>query len=65
MKKQKKLEINAFYEIYKKEKGAENESNSSRTPDEFGLVESKTEGIGNSGIDNRKSTCGRLENKNA
>ena len=65
MKKQKKSEINAFYEMYKKEKGVENESNSFRTPDEFGLVESETEGIGNSGIDNRKSTCGRLENQDA
>lgn len=65
MKKQKQAEINAFYEMYKKEKGAENESNSFRTSDEFGLVENKTEGIGNSGIDNRKSTCGRLENQNA
>ena len=65
MKKQKRAEINAFYEMYKKEKGVENESNSFRTPDEFGLVESETEGIGNSGIENRKSTCGRLENKDA
>jgi hypothetical protein len=65
MKKQKKLEINAFYEMYKKEKGAENESNNFRTSDEFGLVESETKGIGNSRIDNRKSTCGRLENQDA
>lgn len=65
MKKQKRAEINAFYEMYKKEKGAENESNSSRTSDEFGLVESETKGISNSGIDNRKSTCGRLENQDA
>lgn len=65
MKKQKKLEINAFYEMYKKEKEAENESNSFRTSDEFGLVESETKGISNSRIDNRKSTCGRLENQDA
>ena len=65
MKKQKKVEINSFYEMYKKEKGAENESNSFRTSDECGLVESETKGIGNSRIDNRKSTCGRLENKDA
>ena len=65
MKKQKKLEINAFFEMYKKEKGAENESNSFRTSDEFGLVESETKGISNSRIDNRESTCGRLENKDA
>ena len=65
MKKQKRAEINAFYEMYKKEKGAENESDSFRTSDEFGLVESETKSIGNSRIDNRKSTCGRLENQDA
>jgi 3-deoxy-D-manno-octulosonate 8-phosphate phosphatase KdsC-like HAD superfamily phosphatase len=63
MKKQKKAEINVFFEMYKKEK--ENESNSFRTSDGCGLAESETKGISNSRIDNRKSTCGRLENKDA
>ena len=58
MNKKHRAEINAFYEMYKKKKGAENESNSFRISDEFGLVESETKSIGNSGIDNRKSTCG-------
>ena len=65
MKKQKKVEINTFFEMYKKGKGAENESNSFRTSNGCGLVESETKGIGNSRIDNRKSTCGRLENQDA
>ena len=65
MNKKKRAEIEAFYEMYKKEKGVKNESNSFRTSDEFGLVESETKGISNSRIDNRKNTCGRLENKDA
>ena len=65
MNKKKKAEINVFFEMYKKEKGAENESNSSRKSDEVRLVESEAKGISNSGIDNRKSTCGRLENQDA
>ena len=65
MNKKKRAEIEAFFEMYKKEKGGKDESNSFRTPDEFGLVESETKGISNSRIDNRKNTCGRLENQDA
>ena len=65
MNKKKKTEINVFFEMYKKEKGADNESNNFRTSDEFRLVESEAKGISNSGIDNRESTCGRLENQDA
>ena len=65
MNKKKKAEVNAFYEMYKKEKGADNESNNFRTSNGCGLVEGETKGISNSRIDNRKSTCGRLENKDA